>query len=210
MKLRYVVNQLYNYFDNKFYNLDANIVKHIDKDLITTFLIELHKDYTLQSISNDFLFKYLTYQYDYWKDRDVKGFGNHTRPLNVFGPKAYSRFKKNNINSKYSWYNAEKSLSERYGINRKILLDYESNFKKDSTKLHLDEEQEKLVFNQSDVQLLHCIDNTTLFNDRSSVCSKCNASVKCKKILKEIYRQTYIDRGYEASISEKSKEKSRV
>ncbi len=205
MKLRFIVSELYNYFDCKFYNKDFRIVKLKNDYLITDFLINVHKDYNLQSIDYQFIFKYLVCQYDYWKAIKVKGFGNTTRVANIFGQKAYNRFKERNDNPKFNWYNAENLLKQQYGISSSFLLRYRAREKKDLTQLSVDEEKEKTLFEDHNVQLVHCIDSTTLFNHNSNHCIKCGARQQCKQMLKQYYREIYIDRGYETSVEEEAK-----
>jgi len=197
MKLRFIVHELYCHFDSKFHNTDPRLSKPIDNQSITNFLIEVHKDYNLNSINNDFLFKYFIYQYDYWKSKEIRAFGNHTRLINIIGPKAYSRFKQIQTNSTYNWYNAEKSLVE-YGIDRSILSRYNHNKSSDPSKLHIDEEKEKIVFKSNHhLQLAHCIDNTTLYNHNSNHCQVCTMQNVCKRMLKDNLPQLYVNRGYE-------------
>jgi hypothetical protein len=196
MKIRFVIYELYTYFDCKFYKLQPTLNSNVSNDEVTSFLIELHKEGHLHSLNYHFIYKYLLYQYDYWNDRRVGGFGNHTRLANIFGKKAYSRFRATLSNPKYNWYNAEKTLKDTYGISRDVLSRFNSNYVKDYKKIHRDEECEKMLFDDSNVQLVHCIDNTTLFNNNSEICQQCQVKDACKKVLKQMYYRIYIKRGY--------------
>jgi len=188
MKLRLIVGELYHYFDCKFYNKEFKIVELKNAHIITDFLINVHKDFNLQSINHQFIFKYLMFQYDFWNDQEITGFGNHTRLGTIFSKKGYLRFQKALKNDKFSWYNAEKTLQDKYGINRSFLIRYRAKQKRDLTILSVDEESEKKIFEDGDVQLVHCIDSTTLFNHVSEVCMACPARVKCKRLLKVYYK----------------------
>lgn len=205
--MRFVIYELYNYFDCRFYQLQPSLSSK-SNDTITTFLIELHKLGKLHSLNYEFIFKYLVYQYDYWNDKRIEGFGNHTRIVNIFGPKAYSRYVRILDNPTYSWYNAEKTLKDTYGIDRAFLKNFYPKEVGKELKVHEDEENEKTIFDQNGpVQLLHCLDSTTLYKHTSDICSNCSMKDECLVMLKSTYYRIYKKRGYgnKTSVEQKSK-----
>lgn len=63
------------------------------------------------------------------------------------------------------------------------------------------EEKFKKEFFNTKRGLSWCIANTTLYNDRSTLCSGCNSKSECKSILKRNYEKIFKLRGYDKEIN---------
>lgn len=186
---------LYDYFTSQFYQQQL-ICKRSEKNriILTNFLLEIHKTVSLVSVGPEYLFNYLIFQFDYWNEKNVE-FGDRITLSRIFGKACVERFF--NISKDYSWYNAKLTLNEKYSIESSIINDLIASTKlKDYKTIDRVEEIEKQRFFNHPAALAHCIENTTLFNHRSSVCVGCKHKKICKSTLKQMYIGIYHSRGY--------------
>lgn len=184
MKLRAIVREMYRDFVERYYKSSTSID---NDDIIVDWLIEVHKKINLNSISARWIYRYLIYQFDYWKNKNVRH-GNKMSIKKIFAKKSLERYF--NRSSEYNWYNAAKSL-EQYDINESILKSYESRHQK--TNIAFDDVERARYYN-TDKGLANCIETTTLYDNRSKFCIVCKNRKVCKQILQENYKALYIDR----------------
>jgi hypothetical protein len=194
MKDREILILLYEKFLKRFYEDNQLHIKasRDNQNVLTTFLLQVHKELNLNSIGVAYWYQYLIYQYDYWSTKNV-AFGERITLKRVFAIKSWERFQQ--ISDEFSWYNAELTLS-KYNINRSIILEMKVRDRKNHTKLNDYEEEEKSRFLNKPIGFVNCIETTTLFNHRSTSCALCKVNQTCKNLLRENYIGVYIDRGY--------------
>lgn len=190
MKLRVICFEFYHAFARI---LDSEINEYTEKNnrVIIDFLIELHKRVGLLSIGKQFIFDYLTFQFNYWSELDQVKFGFKFSINKVFSKVALTRFleKKQSFN----WYLAKEALRSK-GLSESIL--FNTSTLVDHNLINEFEEREKLRFHNQDVGIVHCTEHTTLYNGDSELCRTCRFSTLCKKILKQQYKFIYRKRGY--------------
>jgi len=168
---------------------ENNQYEHIltDKDgsLISNFLSKLDKQYGLESIGKKFIFEYLVWQFDYWKDKDFKSMKGI--PLNwVLGDKAVERWEKKE-NFEGQWFHIF-TWATSLGVKWE---EFEDCYKSDLIGLREFEEDEKIRFWGSEQGLGNCINSTTLFNPKSKWCNICVFGSDCKELLKSMYLGLY-------------------
>ena len=199
MKLRMLCVDMYVQFLEKYRRKDPRY-KHSSKNevIIVSFLIELHKECNLQSIGCNFIYRYLIYQFDYWKHLDVE-YGDPLSFDRIFAKKSLGRYF--NRSKDFHWFNAERALRKR-GITKEILNRYDKADKYNFTGLDENEEREKQRFHNTPIGLSHCLETTTLYNHKSHVCQSCKYVKECIKFLKSLNEDVYMKRGYEENTIE--------
>lgn len=162
-----------------------------DTATIQSFLKLIDKKYSLASIGNQFIYDYITFQFNYWTQKDTR-FGKSVPIGWVFGAKAFKRW----LERPNHWkHHTAKNLAVK-GITPGILIGL--NFKKpNALEIHQSEEQEKLRFLNDEIGFANCIESTTLYNHLSEYCQKCIHVLECKNLLKVNYLNVYLLRGYE-------------
>lgn len=193
MKLRIVAEQLYCDFVVRFHDLQSSEIKltQNQRDIVTDFLIELHKNVGLHSVGPRYIYDFLIYQFNYWHNKKVK-FGDRITVVRVLGKKSIRRWF--DRREDFSWYNAYKDMSQ-YGLTLKMLSKFKQKKLTTHIKLSQFEEQEKKRFYNTQQGFRNCIEQTTLYNHKSKLCAVCINNRICKQLLKANYPAIYIDRG---------------
>jgi len=182
MKLRMIVRQMYGEFIRRYYNSNAVI----DDNLIVDFLIEVHKKINLNSISAEWIYNYLIFQFDYWKSKNVHH-GNRMSAKKIFAKKSLQRYFSRS--DKFNWYNAKLSLKQ-FDIGDDIL--YQFRKKQQSSTTY--DDIERVRFHNTNKGFANCIEMTTLYDKRSGLCQTCRFRKQCKELLRQNYKAIYIDR----------------
>lgn len=156
-----------------------------DGALLSNFLTTLDKKYGLESVGKKFIFEFLVWQFDYWKDKNFKSLKGI--PLNwVIGDKAIERWeKKDNFGGQ--WFHIL-SWATSLGVKWE---DLESYYKSNVIELREFEENEKVRFWGSEQGFGNCVNSTTLFNPKSKWCNVCVHGEDCKELLKNMYNGLY-------------------
>jgi len=184
MKLRIVAREMYSEFYRRYYNIDKLTISN--DDVIVDWLIELHKKINLNSISSNWIYNYLIFQFDYWHSKQVRH-GNKMSIKKIFAKKSLERYFNRSRN--YSWYNAKKNLA-KFNINEIILKIFESRRREQNNY----DDIERARYHNTDKGLANCIEQTTLYDNRSQWCLVCKHAKVCKKLLQQNYKALYIDR----------------
>lgn len=176
------------------YNADSR-----DEACIQSFIKLLDKEYGIESIGRTFVYDYFCFQLDYWKNMDTR-FGKKI-PISWFiGKKAFERWKKNPEEDLWHAYQTANEFGIHIG-----LIHTTGPVHMDVLELKETEEAEKARFGDPAKQLVHCLETTTLYNHRSTLCISCPEKNACKALLKENFYKIYLKRGY----SEKNASKAR-
>ena len=177
----------YEYFYQQFYKEEDYILSKTPKtvQLCTNFFSFLQKKPSFHSFGVDFLSRYLSFQYNYWKGLDIKSFDGKLNFSFVYGPKAYERFKSRNIDFDY-----QLGLGSFSATHINVLL---IKLKKEQTNY---QNPIKMMFHNTDRGFSTCLEQTTLYNHKEKSCSTCNFADDCKEILKKKYVNIYKERGY--------------
>ena len=187
------IAHLFNYYYDKFYGLqyDLSLKKENHIIVIDKFFNTLYKQYGEAAIGMNFLIDYFSFTWSYWSDKKTK---RRITLSWIIGKKAIER-----------WFNREKHYQYHYQV--KLLNPYGFDMNHliwevfpddtDSGGLNPTEENDKKRFN-GEGQLASCLQFTTLYNHRSTICILCPCKVLCKIFLKETNQSLYKKRGYEA------------
>lgn len=192
-----MIVQLYTIFYSKIYKNDKYVFVPSEKaeKQIYKFIEFLKSKYGLESIGVNFLITYFVFQFGYWLKLELEEKSNFSDRIQlpfIIGNKAIERWQNRNVN--FDWTLYQSNFVQQYKISTSQIKDL---FKHDQVNItNLAEEKEKKKFFNADKGLLHCIDRTTLFNNRSAICITCKNKDVCKQLLKDNYLHIYIGRGY--------------
>ena len=144
---------------------------------------------SINGIGVNYIYNYFVFQLDYWANLDTR-FGKKI-PLSWFiGKKAFERWLER---PEHDLWHAHRT-AKQYGMNECMLRDKDPSIK--ATKISVNEELEKNRFYGERSGLINCLETTTLYNHRSTLCLSCIHKSDCKKMLKVEYPKIYILRGY--------------
>ena len=158
---------------------------------IENFIKLLDKAYTIESIGNDFLITYFTFQFAYWSELNIDSYNKSVVISYIIGPKAFQRWRDRDAEYDFTIFT---TLIKKTGLTKGEVLkaiEVFSDVRSDNLK---HEEAEKKRFEGTDRQFLHCIENTTLIHPRSLCCIVCKDKADCKKLLEERFPQIYYHR----------------
>jgi len=184
---------LYELFYRKLYSQESYeyIPSKSAEKQIRNFIKLLDKNYTIESIGDNFLVTYFIFQFAYWSELDISAYNKNIVISYIIGPKAFNR-----------WYSRDTEFD--YCINSikvkkaKVTRGEAINVIKDSNYIRRDnlrhEEFEKTRFIGTSRQLVNCIENTTLYNPRSVACLSCKEKTTCKEVLEERFPQIFYHR----------------
>lgn len=181
---------LYELFYRKLYNQELYIYSPSESAYRQTdnFLKLLDKKYTLESIGDNFLVTYFIFQFAYWSELDISAYTKNIVISYIIGPKAFQRWTGRDPEFDYTidLFQAKKTkVTKREALS---LITGVSEQRQDKLK---HEDRERSRFANTDRQLNHCIENTTLFNPRSKHCLACKEKITCKEILEERFPQIF-------------------
>lgn len=165
-----LIKSFENYYQQAYEDLGYRVNISANEKLINNFFKHLEKQgYPKYSIGQDFINRFLLFQFEYWLDKDLE----NKPTLNWFiGKKAIERF-----------CNVEDWEQKSYfvSVNTAHLKDLKQSQQTSEYEL----EQKKKYHNQEH-GFIHCIENTTLYSS-CIPCITCKFKVNCKELLKENY-----------------------
>ncbi len=184
---------LYELFYQKLYNQELYIYSPSESAYKQTdnFLKLLDKQYTLESIGNDFLVTYFIFQFAYWSELDISAYNKNIVISYIIGPKAFQRWLDRDTEFDYT-INLFQVKKTKVTRGEALNLIKEVNEERHDVLKH--EEQEKTRFVNTDRQLTNCIENTTLYNPKSIHCITCKEKVTCKELLEDRFPQIFYHR----------------
>jgi hypothetical protein len=154
---------------------------------IEQFLSVLEKRHKLITLGNSYLSRYFTFQFKRLEGQVFKRFSSKDKSgkiqiYDVIGKKAISYWESRDTEFDFI---IERKISRLYTI--------------DNSQYNKAEDIEKKRFYNTDKGLVNCIEKTSLFNHRSSICILCTHKIDCKILLKENHKHIYIARGYDTT-----------
>ena len=182
------IESLYEYFYQKIYNLPKYSYNDskINSKYIESFLNIIDKKYKLPCIGKEFLINYFLFQFDYWSQLTLKSYNQTINPQYIIGKKAFQRW--SDRDSSYDWQLESLGIIKKYKIS---LRDLKSLLNTQNVEDNNFEDKERKRFLNTERGFIHCIERTTLYNKRSSVCLFCNFKSDCEKLLKRNYPKIY-------------------
>lgn len=177
----------YEYFYRKFYGDENYSLSRTPRvvQLCTNFHTFLKKKPSFHSFGVDFLSRYLSFQFQYWKGLEIKANNGEINFSFIYGPKAYERFKSRNIDFDYKLGESPFSptqISVVIGTAKKKSENYQNPI--------------KMMFHNTYKGFSVCLEQTTLYNHQEKSCQDCMFKDECKEILKKKYINIYKGRGY--------------
>lgn len=173
------------------YNLGLD--RYINQKLIHSFEQHLQQYVNEQTIGINLLIDYFAFAFGYYSDKKLQ----RNISLNwIIGKKMIKRF----FERQEGWdYYTQKFLHE-YQVNvdelKSRLQEQETKEEKDYLKIHKSEELEKARTPDTEARVYSCLNTTTLFNHRSTICVMCHQKVFCKQLLRKTNQNLYEKRGY--------------
>lgn len=171
MNKKSICIRIYRYFLDKFksnYRPDSS-----DDEVLTNFLLELHKSIGLKHISKKYLFEYITYQFYYKKDSKTEF--NKYSVKNIFGVTPLRRFL------------ADEKKRELIYIDKRFLTEnkiyFSEIFKEKAIKL---DNSFRTHFHNTPAGLAYCLETTSLYNSSIYECMVCNFKEKCKSVKEKV------------------------
>lgn len=163
-------------------------------DYVNSFIDFLDKEWGLIRVDINMIFNFVEFGFSYrLKTLNEYNKISYIKFNYIFCKKMYEVFLKRkhkitsyrrlNVNSNI--YNKVVSLKQR--IDSEIML----------TNVNRQEEELKKIYYQQEESLIWCATQTSMYNDKSELCNKCNYRVRCKQILKQESPKIYKLRGYE-------------
>lgn len=181
---------LYEFFYRKFYKQEFYKFSPSESahKQIESFIDLLDKKYHIESVGNNLITTYFIFQFDYWSKLDITAYNKQINLSYIIGPKAFKRWLDRDRDFDWTIESVEigKLTITRGEIIKNIIDINETRI--DDLK---HEEIEKQRFVNTDRQLVHCIENTTLYNPKSKSCLFCKEKAACKILLEERYPQIY-------------------
>lgn len=132
------------------------------------------------------IFMYISFQYEYWSEKDLQ-FSSKTIQANmIFGEKAMARWEYKRDDALY-W---AKKYSLDNGIRMKDVIKAEPN-----TFISSDlEDDDRAEHYGTEEGFANCIAETSLWNPKSSYCDTCQFKETCKDVQKEMYFEIHLKR----------------
>lgn len=181
---REIIIKLYEYlFQKTFFKPDFCYKSEQKSNVIIDKFTDLFNQN--DSLGKDWLFRFFCFQFQYYyslKNRKLKT----VIPGYIMGITAYERYENRNQESEYF---VDKFIKDFNLDPDEVFGD--RFYKKDLINLSQAEEVEKRSIPDDIIRLANCINFTTLYNIKSTVCVLCNQSRLCKKIQKETLPQIY-------------------
>lgn len=162
------------------------------EDFISTFKGESGTTF----VQEDYLRKYMEYQFNYWYKQDAKyGQGASIQIEWIIGKKAWKRWESRTDKQKDKTdYIIRKGIKK--DVEFKRTKKYNEGFGAMLVEVTPTEEIEKKAFFNTAKGYVNCIVNTTMYNHKSELCLKCKFRKKCKQELESQHPNVYSLRGY--------------
>ena len=142
------------------------------------------------SVGDNYLFKYFSYQFYYWHDKDTR-FGKGKIQLGwVIGQKAFDRY---DSSKEEHWRSYSTTLYEKFGINKSDLV-LSTNIEATLVSVTSHEENDKMLYHNTDLGLAFCIDYTSMYHENSDACKSCLNKQSCLSVMKNKYSMLYLRR----------------
>lgn len=163
--------QIFEHYYLQAYKRGYRVNKETHQSIIANFFKYLSKNgYFETSIGQNFLDQYIRFQIEYWHEKEIQ----RQPTLNWFiGKKAIERY--------FAIENREQS---NYFVSLHT-KDFKP-FKIEDSEIPEHEIRARKIYHNTDKGLLHCLENTTLYN-KCIPCLTCKTKEKCKELLKENY-----------------------
>lgn len=198
-----LIHSFYQYFYNKKYRKEHGDIE-IKKssafiNACNSFIKLLEKEYG-NTVEKEFLYMYFLFHFDYWEQAITKSIKNqyskNIQPSFILGKKAFERWL--GRNTEFDWLIEKLPFVKLYDIRKNDLIEQLHTKHKIVVKKNgVDTEAPiKLAAYNTPAGFLNCIDMSTLYNHKSTICQGCKFQDDCKKTLKNLYPGIYIDRGY--------------
>lgn len=160
------IRDIYTYFLVKLYN-QGNVF--IEDKLIDSFLKDLSKFISVESLNEDFVWSYFSFQFAYWSQKKTR-FANKIYHSWVLGSKAIERWFSR---SKFSDYHVQQFLDKRE-------LDRPIKFCKVDLREKFEEVRKRDL--NTPQGFLNCFLDSC-YSESSEVCKKCDYVRECKSSL---------------------------
>lgn len=184
------VKRFYEYFYRKRYNSEKYKYKPSARGekIINTFINSIDKRYNLKLVGEEFLWSYFIYQFNYWRNAEIKSFYGKMQIQYIIGKKALDRYIEDANN--LMWVTENSEIIDKYGFVKSELIGVEN---KPSYSSNYEEGVKRKNHNTYKGFYL-CIENTTLYNPKHTSCLLCNYKNDCRKVLKEKFPEIYESR----------------
>jgi len=187
------IRETYLFFINRI-SKHQQVVKFsvLEEKSIENFLVFLKKKNLIGSIGANWLFDFFSFQFNYWEGKNYQQVGRSKilRITWIIGEKAYLRWENRKDNYKYF---VRKYFLQKYKISFSEFRIFLGDAKEKEFDFFREEYIKKTYLNTLE-GFLYCLDNTTLYTNKSKTCLKCLYNKRCLEILKKKFPITYYKR----------------
>lgn len=189
------VKKFYEYFYFKKYGGKKYIYPTTSKDekLIENFLSTLDKEYRLDSLGYNFLWKYFVFQFTYWDELTLQQVSK-IQPNFILGKQAFYRYR--DRDSEYDWQITNSKFITKYKVNESALIKIVEKPTSQVKQISITDRVFRAQHLNTEYGLAHCLEYTTLYDKRDISCLACKFKKECKELLKRNYPLLYSERGY--------------
>ena len=156
---------------------------------IQKFLNRLNERYNLNTLGFNFLWKYFNFQFMYWEELTIEAFWGKMQVEFIIGDKAFQRYLDRDTEFDFILEQENNNFAKKYGIRLSDLKKIKNNHEHLKVDLHI-----KKKFYNTERGFDACIQFTTLFNPKHSICLTCNYKKECKELLRVNYPKIYESR----------------
>ena len=171
---------LYDHFYRS--SFDSNFrfsITEREGNTLNVFIDLLDKKYNINSIGNDFLFRYFVFQFLYWSNTELKHFNKKVNFNLIIGSKAFKRWLDRDTEFDFTLYDTwalnKLNVEKTYFLKK---IEKEDN----KSELNISEETEKKRLYGKVEGLNHCIEFTTMYDRKSRHCFECKFKVDCIEV----------------------------
>ena len=191
MKVEYIYKAFF-FFMFQDYGVKKKLTNRIEK-FSESFLKELERQYNVNQLGCDFLWKYFIFQFNFWKKAKLKK-GIEIDISFVVGKKAFDRYQKRDQDYDWQLINDGNRKYDRKKFD--LVLGFQENEKfeqQDEKEIDIDDVYRRKFYN-TDKGFDYCITYTLLYNNKSKYCKECKFVEECLEVQKHVYLTVYKDR----------------
>lgn len=187
-----IVEKFYTYFyQHKYYDYRYKFKRtKTTKSVCESFLKIVDEEYSLYAVTENFLWEYFLFQWQYWNDLSLENkFSDKVAIAYIVGKKAFDRWKERD--KEYDWQIESYKIVKEYNLDKKELV-------KDIQKIR-EQKQAQTVkrfdssagirkkYLNSKQGFAMCTEFTTLFDPKDMSCIRCQNRKDCKELLRVNY-----------------------
>lgn len=164
------------------------------KAVCESFLKLIDKEYSLYAVTENFLWDYFLFQWNYWNNLTLENqFNDKVVIAYIVGKKAFERWKERD--QEYDWQMENYDIVKECSLDKKELIQQVKMItaqKQAQTAKKFDSSKPiRKKYLNTDSGFAMCIEFTTLFDPTDMSCIRCQNRKDCKELLRANYPALY-------------------